>query len=186
LTTPTTDRSTTCTSSGTFRSGSARLGLSQKDGLPIHRWRYDEVQGHRRARKGEACGLPLSLSAVRLWQEKTPAGLPTAGVLAVVWCRGCPARRAIVAHRRLAIGKEKAPQKRGLQGTKRNRRKHIQNRCVQGRKSTNICVSLGVIRGNPGANGKTLWTPLIKSSGAAPARKQPREPASTDMHQGRT
>ena len=28
LTTPTTDRSTTCTSSGTFRSGSARLGLS--------------------------------------------------------------------------------------------------------------------------------------------------------------
>ena len=45
LTTPTTGRSTTHSSGGSFRSGSTRLGF-QKDGLPSAADTCSSVQGH--------------------------------------------------------------------------------------------------------------------------------------------
>ena len=83
MTTRTTGRSTTHASGSTFPVGQ-RAARSLPERWPaapllvLNVWRLKAIDARR---KGEACGLPLSLSAVRLWQEKTPAGLPTAGVL---------------------------------------------------------------------------------------------------------
>ena len=70
LTTPAPGRSTVRASSGPFGSGSARLGLSQKDGLP-HRcwidicWRFKAID----AREGAAPRLLLCVRTYRVPSE---------------------------------------------------------------------------------------------------------------------
>ena len=86
--------------SGLLGSGSARLGLSQKDGLPFRCWGLIiTAQGHRRAHSlclsasvrtqehlvislVRNCPTIKFLRSVRgtSWQKKTPAALLTAGV----------------------------------------------------------------------------------------------------------
>ena len=67
LTTPTTGRSNLPTGSGPFGSGSARLGLSQKGGLPRRCWidicwRFKAID----AREGAAHGLLLCMRTYRV------------------------------------------------------------------------------------------------------------------------
>ena len=107
LTTLTAGRPNLRTSSGPSGSGGARLGPSQKDGLP-HRcwdrhWRFKAIDSRvtsplrenipRPQRAQFAPIVNLAVSSRNVLARKSPAGLRAAGVL---WCRpigvSCPTR----------------------------------------------------------------------------------------------
>ena len=120
LTTLTAGRPNLRTSSGPSGSGGARLGPSQKDGLP-HRcwdrhWRFKAIDSRvtsplrENIPRPQRAQIALVVKSCGQFAERPGKEIPSR--LAGGWGslvssdRGCHARRAIVAHRRLAIGKE--------------------------------------------------------------------------------